>query len=350
MSLEAQVGLRLGGLVLDIDLTVPAATTVALVGPNGAGKTTLLRALAGLIPIDSGRVALDGIVLDDPAAGRHVPSEERAVGFVFQDYLLFPHLSVLDNVAFGLRCGGVRRSEADRRVREQLAALQLADLASARPSQISGGQAQRVALARALAAEPRLLLLDEPLSALDASTRTDVRLDLRRRLDAFAGPRLIVTHDPLEAMALAQSLVVIEAGHVVQAGAPAEIAARPRSQYVADLVGVNLVRGDARGHEIVVDGGGSVTSADGHQGRVMVTIHPRAVALYRKPLEGSPRNIWPARVESVEPLGERVRVRLAGPPALVAELTAAAALELALGEGQGVWVSIKATDVAVYYD
>ena len=350
MTLEARVALHLGDLALDVEISASAGATVAVVGPNGAGKTTLLRAVAGLMPIEEGRVVLDGDVLGDPAAGRHVLPEDRAVGFVFQDYLLFPHLSVLDNVAFGPRCRGSRRADADRLAQEQLDRLDIGDLAAARPSQISGGQAQRVALARALAASPRLLLLDEPMAALDASTRADVRLDLRRRLASFAGARVIVTHDPVDAIALAETLVVLEGGRVVQSGTPAEIASRPRSQYVADLVGVNLVRGVSRGTEIVVDGGGSVTAADAHNGRVLATIHPRAVALYPEPPEGSPRNVWAGRIMAVEPLGERVRVRVAGPPAVVAELTLAAASALALAEGQEAWVSIKATDVAVYCD
>jgi len=212
MSLEARVGLRLGRLDLEVELAVGTGELVVLLGPNGAGKTTLLRALAGLVPLDRGRVVLDGAVLEDTAAGAWVPTERRPVGFVFQDYLLFPHLSALENVAFGLRARGLARAEARRRAAAWLDRVGLAAHAAARPRALSGGQAQRVALARAMVGEPRLLLLDEPLAALDAATRAEVRRDLRRHLASFGGTRLLVTHDPLEALALADRLVVLEGG------------------------------------------------------------------------------------------------------------------------------------------
>src|SRR2546423_11615188 len=199
MSLHAVLEVKRGGFNLDIDLTVEAGETVAVLGPNGAGKTTLLRALAGLVPV-SGRVTLDGRVLDDSAGGRHVPTEERRVGLVFQDHVLFPHMTVLENVAFGLRRDGERIAGA------WLERAGLGDKANALPSQLSGGQAQRVALLRTLVTEPRLLLLDEPLSALDVSIRAEVRRELARQLAAFKGIRILVTHDPLEAIALADRL------------------------------------------------------------------------------------------------------------------------------------------------
>ncbi|HEX2373012.1 MAG TPA: ATP-binding cassette domain-containing protein, partial [Actinomycetota bacterium] len=175
MSLEARVELLLGQLHLDVDLAVASGELVVLLGPNGAGKTTLLRALAGLVPLDRGRVVLDGRVLEDAESGEWVATERRPVGFVFQDYLLFPHLSALENVAFGLRARGVGRAEARRRATAWLDRVGLAAHAAARPRALSGGQAQRVALARAMVAQPRLLLLDEPLAALDAATRSEVR-------------------------------------------------------------------------------------------------------------------------------------------------------------------------------
>jgi molybdate transport system ATP-binding protein len=196
---------------------------VGLLGPNGAGKTTLLRVLAGLLQPDEARVVLDGRVLDDTATGEHVPAEERPVGVVFQNYVLFPHLSALENVAFGLRSRGVPKGEARRRATEWLDRVGLAQYRGSKPKHLSGGQAQRVALARAMATEPRLLLLDEPLAALDASTRLETRRELRRHLDGYDGVRLLVTHDPMEAIALAERLVVLESGRISQTGTPQEV-------------------------------------------------------------------------------------------------------------------------------
>ena len=348
MTLEASVKLRLGALDLDLDLSVGADQVVAVLGPNGAGKTTLLRALAGLLPLDEGRVVLDGEVLDDTGAGVCRAPEDRPVAVVFQDYLLFPHLSALENVAFGLRCRGVARNQARERASRWLEGLGLGDRADARPGELSGGQAQRVALARALATEPRLLLLDEPLSALDVSARADVRRDLRRHLASFAGVRLVVTHDPLEALALADVLVVLEGGRLIQSGTPAEVSARPRSRYVGDLVGVNLWRGRARGHHVVLEGGWTLHAPGAGEGEVFALVHPHAVSLHRRPPEGTPRNVWEGVAGSLDLEGDRVRVRVGGPLEIVAEVTAAAVAELRLADGGPVWVAVKATEVAVY--
>jgi molybdate transport system ATP-binding protein len=348
MSLEAGVRLTLGRLRLEAEVAVGTGELVVLLGPNGAGKTTLLRALAGLVALEGGRVVLDGAVLDDVAAGTHVPTERRPVGFVFQDYLLFPHLSALENVAFGLRARGVGRVEARRRAAAWLDRVGLAAHAGSRPRALSGGQAQRVALARAMVAEPRLLLLDEPLAALDAATRTELRRELRRQLASFDGTRLLVTHDPLEALALADRLVVLEDGRVTQTGGPAEVSARPRSRYVAELVGVNLYRGRADGAAIELEGGGRLVAADGHRGEVFAAVHPHAVALHRHPPEGTPRNSWPGTAEALEVIGDRVRVRMSGTVPIVAEVTPGAASELRLADGGPVWATVKATEVTVY--
>ncbi len=262
-SLEAEVEVRLGRLDLGVELALASGELVVLLGPNGAGKTTLLRAVAGLVPLRRGRVVLDGMVLDDATSGEHVPTERRPIGFVFQDYLLFPHLSSLENVAFGLRARGVPRAEARRRAAAWLDRVGLAGHAGSRPRALSGGQAQRVALARAMVADPRLLLLDEPLAALDAASRAEVRRDLRRHLASFDGTRLLVTHDPLEP-------------------------------------------------------------------------------------EGTPRNVWPGTSDTLEVLGDRVRVRVLGPVPVVAEVTSAAAAELRLADGGLVWATVKATEVVVY--
>lgn len=340
MTLEAAVRLRLGALDLDVELAVSAGEIVAVLGPNGAGKTTLLRALAGLIPIEKGFVRLDGKTLEDSITREYVPTERRPIGFVFQDYLLFPHMSVLDNVAFGAPSIEPAKAWVER--------VGLHGYEAARPGQLSGGQRQRAALARALARDPRLLLLDEPMASLDVSARTEVRRDLKRHLGTFGGVRLLVTHDPLEAVALADRLIVIERGRVVQSGTPEEVTERPRSPYVADLVGVNLMRGDADHGSIKTETGQVIAAADAVSGAVFAVIHPRAVSLHRQKPEGSPRNVWIGRADAIEITGDRARVRVMAPVPVVAEVTPASLAELHLVEGSEVWLSFKATDVRVY--
>jgi molybdate transport system ATP-binding protein len=348
VTLAAELRVEHADFALDVAITVAAGETVAVLGPNGAGKTTLLNALAGLAPLARGRVELDGQLLEDTASGVFVPPEERPIGVVFQDYLLFPHLSALDNVAFGLRGRGRGRAAARAEAQQWLARVGIADLAAARPRQLSGGQAQRVALVRALAVAPLLLLLDEPLAALDVRTRAATRRTLRERLDEFAGVKLVVTHDPLEAMALAERLIVIEEGRVVQSGTAVEITARPRSAWVADLVGVNLFRGRATGDRVLLDAGASLIVPAAGSGDVFAVIHPRAVALHRNAPEGTPRNVWPATIDDLDHDGARVRVRTSGVLPIVAEVTPAAVAALALDQGGAVWVSVKATEIVVY--
>jgi len=348
VSLEADLGLTLGKLELEVELAVATGELVVLLGPNGAGKTTLLRALAGLVALERGRVVLDGAVLEDTGDRTRIPTERRPIGFVFQDYLLFPHLSALENVAFGLRARGLPKAEARHRAAAWLDRVGLAAHTAARPRALSGGQAQRVALARAMVGDPRLLLLDEPLAALDAATRTELRRDLRRHLASFDGTRLLVTHDPLEALALADRLVVLEGGRVTQTGTPAEVSQRPRSRYVAELVGVNLFRGRADGAIVRLADGATLVTADDHDGEVYAAVHPHAVALHRQPPEGTPRNVWAGTADTFDVIGDRVRVRVTGSVPIVAEVTPAAAGELRLADGGPVWASVKATEVTVY--
>ncbi|MCK9893133.1 ABC transporter ATP-binding protein [Frankia sp. AgB32] len=214
-GLDARVTVRRGQFVLDVEVRVTPGETVAVLGRSGAGKSTLLRALAGLLPIDAGHITLADQVLDDPAARRFVPSERRPVGVVFQDYLLFPHLRARDNVAFGLRARlGQRRRQARHQAQDWLDQFGIGELADRRPAALSGGQGQRVALARALATQPGLLLLDEPLSALDTVTRQEVRTFLLGLLPTLSAPVLIVTHDPTDAEVLADRTIAIEAGHL----------------------------------------------------------------------------------------------------------------------------------------
>jgi molybdate transport system ATP-binding protein len=235
-ALQAHLVVTRGQFHLDLELSAEAGEIVALLGPNGAGKTTALSALAGLVPLEAGRVVLGERVLEDPEAGVRLPPEQRRIGVVFSDALLFPHLTALENVAFGPRAGGVPRAEARRRARRLLDSLDAGDLAARRPGQLSRGQAQRVAIARALAVEPDLLVLDEPLSALDAAARPRVRVDLRSRLvDSPSRPCLLVTHDFADAVALADRVVVIEAGQSTQTGSPRALADRPKTEYVTRL-------------------------------------------------------------------------------------------------------------------
>ena len=356
-ALRVDASVERGGFRLTVAFEVAPGEVVAVLGPNAAGKTTLLRTLAGLTAVTTGRIRLGETVLDDVETGVFVNPERRPVGLVFQNYRLFPHLSVLDNVGFAVRSRGGGRGASRRHAAGWLDRLDLTGLAARRPTEISGGQAQRVALARALASAPDLLLLDEPLSALDAQTRLDVRTQLRLHLAGFAGPVLIVTHDPLEAMVLADRLLVIEDGVVVQEGTPAEVARRPATQYVARLVGINLYAGalDADGRTARLDSGGSlqVTVADeiAHPGRVLVGLRPSAITLHTiQPEHASPRNVWPGTVRGFEMLADRVRVDVVGLPSALVDLTPAAVAELGLHAGQQVWLSAKATETDAYAD
>jgi molybdate transport system ATP-binding protein len=348
VSLRAALRVEYPGFTLDATVAVDAGQLVAIVGPNGAGKSTLLGALAGLVPLADGRVELDGQMLDDAERGIALAPEQRPIGVVFQDLRLFPHLTVLDNVAFGPRCRGASRAVARRNAAAWLERTGMSEHAASLPAQLSGGQAQRVALARALATEPVLLLLDEPFAALDVRTRAETRRALRPHLAAFPGVQLLVTHDPLEALALAERLVVIEEGRIVQSGLPAEVAAHPRSAWIADLVGVNLLRGHAAGDRLTLPNGTALVVPSGETGDAFAVIHPRAVALHRTHPEGTPRNVWPARIDGIEPIGARVRVRTVGPLEIVAEVTPAAVAAIGLDTGGQVWVSIKATEITVY--
>ncbi len=330
--------------IVDLGVTFPAEVTTVVVGPNASGKTTLLRAIAGLTACEPGsRLRLGD---RDITA---LPPSQRQVGYVPQDGALFPHLSVLDNVAFGLRSRGHGRTKARRQAITELERFEIAELAGRRPHTLSGGQAQRVALARALATTPEVLLLDEPLSALDASSRLEVRSALRTHLAEYPGVAVLVTHDPTDAWALADSVLVLEEGTSTQQAPLAELVRAPRSPWVASLLGLNAWRGRAATtNQITLDGGGVITPGDPVPvgSELIVVVSPAAVALHRRPPEGSPRNVWSTRLRGLETVGSRVRVTLEGPPDVVAEVTPEAVATLHLSQGSPVWVAVKATEVS----
>jgi len=348
MTLQANLDVHRGEFHLEADLTAADGEVVALIGPNGSGKTTALLALSGLLALDSGTIRIDGTSIDDPGANTFVHPNERPVSLVFQEYLLFPHLSAVENVAFGLRARGTRKTEARGRAMDLLDRFGLLDKATSRPGQLSGGQAQRVALARALATDPDLLLLDEPLAALDAGTRASVRRDLREHLRDFGGVTILVTHDPLDALALATRVVVLDDGRIAQSGPIGDLAERPRSRYVADLIGLNLLAGTAQGTTVTLPGGGTISVAEPVDGDVLVLIHPHAVAIHTARPSGSPRNQWQGTIAGFDLLGDRVRVRVTGSVPLTAEVTAGAVAELGLVEGDEVWTAVKATEITTY--
>jgi molybdate transport system ATP-binding protein len=332
--LHLRVAHPLRSFRLDVELEV-AARPVALVGPSGAGKTSILRAIAGLIRPRAGVVRVGAETWLDTDAGVSLPPERRSVGLVFQDYALFPHLTVAENVAFG----------GTRRVSELLDAFGIGALARVKPAELSGGERQRVALARALARDPKVLLLDEPLSALDSQTRARLRAELRGVLNRLGVPALVVTHDFQDAAALADEVGVLVDGSLVQIGSPGELVASPASPFVADFTGGNLLPGEARAGpdgltEVRLADGTRLLSTDRLEGRVGVVVYPWEVTLGHREPDDSTRNRLHGRVETLVPVANRVRVHV-GP--LTAEVTAESADRLGLRPGETVVASFKAT-------
>jgi ABC-type sulfate/molybdate transport systems ATPase subunit len=336
--LDASVTGRRGDFTLEASLSASAGEVIALVGPNGAGKSTLLRLIAGLAPAD-------GFVRIDDADVSAASPERRPVGWVPQQGALFPHLNAVDNVAFGI---GGRRGRAQSL--DWLERLGIADLAARKPAQLSGGQAQKVALARALARNPRVLLLDEPLAALDAVGRTDVRRTLRTHLSSFEGVTIAVTHDAVDVATIADRIIAIDAGRVVQDDAVAEAMRRPRTRWLASMLGSNACHGRSRAGGIDVDGGGRLVAPDVptlDNTEVLVVFAPHSITLHPRPPEGRARNTWQVVVQDLVDAGGRVRVDADGAPSVVAEVTPAAVADLGLHEGAVVWVSVKATELTI---
>jgi molybdate transport system ATP-binding protein len=354
VTLDVDVAVDRDGFRVEAAFRVGSGETVALLGPNGAGKSTVVLAVAGLVRPSSGSIVLDGSVLDDVARATHRPPAARPVGVVFQDLLLFPHLSAVENAAFPLRSRGVARGDARRRASLALERFGVAHRARARPGALSGGEAQRVALARALVHQPWVMLLDEPLSALDVSARTRTRELLRETLDRFPGYRVLVTHDPVEAATLADRMILLEEGRITQTGTPGEIRASPRTPYAADLVGVNLFAGrlvavepgvgrleTPAGDLVVAWPSGATGPVEG----VLGVVRPSDVSLFRARPEGSARNVIKGTVRSLTVDDRRARVNVEGRPSVVAEITPASVSRLDLGPGTEVWASFKAGEV-----
>lgn len=330
---------------IDISLDVADCETLAILGPNGAGKSTVLSIIAGILQPDSGRAVLGAETLFDlPSAWR--PAYARGTALMAQEALLFPHLSALDNVAFGPRSAGATRGAAHETARHWLDAVEASELADRRPAQLSGGQAQRIAVARALAAEPGLLLLDEPMAALDITVVPAMRQMLRRVLaDRTA---IIVTHDVLDALLLADRVAVVEGGLIVESGPTKDVLTRPRSAFAASIAGLNLIRGQAEAGAVRTPDGLVVSgmSDDAAIGSPAVAVFsPSAVSVFLEPPSGSPRNVIASTVRELEPRGAQVRVRT---DELSADVTVSAVAELDLAPGTPVHLVVKASEVAIY--
>jgi molybdate transport system ATP-binding protein len=355
--LDARLGRRRESFTLDVAFQAAAGTTTVLVGESGAGKTSVLKLLAGLDRLDQGSVTVGSDRYADAATGFHLPAWRRDLGYVAQDYGLFPHLSVRENVAFGLRASGVARSQAQPMVDEVLGLVGIAELGRRMPGQLSGGQQQRVALARALVLNPRLLLLDEPLSSLDLQTRRAVRVELRELLKRLPCITVYVTHSPVEALLFGTQIVVLDQGRVAQAGSRDELLRHPRSAFVAELVGTNLFVGRPAGE--TVPGAPAIRTPEGlvaieesgGPGTVYLTVNPREISLSRTPPHSSAQNVFDGGVLEIipePPAGDRVRVVLTTRPPLVAEVTPEGLAALSLTEGARVYAAFKATGVHRY--
>lgn len=346
-----EVTATVGDRGVDLRVGVGDREVIAILGPNGAGKSTLLAVIAGLLWPDTGKATLDGRVLFDvgrPGAAQvWVPAHARGVALLAQEPLLFPHLSALDNVAFGPRSVGHSRSESRTIARRWLAEVDATQYADRKPVQLSGGQAQRIAVARALAADPQLLLLDEPMAALDVAVAPALRHMLRRVLADRSV--VIVTHDVLDALLLADRVIVVEHGHVVEDGRTSQVLARPRSAFAARIAGLNMARGTLEGHGVRTTSGlliEGIAEQSVEQGEAALAVfRPNAVGVYRQPPGGSPRNVIAVTITELEPRGDQIHARAAE---LSADVTAAAAADLDLVPQMPVLFVVKASEVAIY--
>ncbi|MFC7448466.1 sulfate/molybdate ABC transporter ATP-binding protein [Rhodococcus daqingensis] len=351
-----RVHARLDHRGVELDVELDAGQVLAVLGPNGAGKSTLLALIAGLVRPDHGRVELDGRALTDTTTGEFLPAHARGVAMLSQQALLFPHLSVAENVAFAPRSRGENRSAAREIATRWLRDVDAEPLAGRRPSQLSGGQAQRVAIARALAADPRLLLLDEPMAALDVGSAPAVRRLLRRILREEQRTAVLVTHDVLDALALADHVIVLESGRIVERGTVREVLTTPRSDFAARMAGVNLVPGTITEPGLLRTPWGTTLSGigDAEAGTEAVALfRPGAVAVHLEPPEhASPRNVIPVTVAELDVHGNTVRIRGADHPdgstGPAADVTAAAVADLDLAPGQHVYFVVKTQEMELH--
>ena len=378
--LEAVLDTHLNDFHLELSLSAPTGKTTVLLGESGAGKSSVLRLLAGLLHPQRGFISQDGVTYFDNERHICVPPQERPFGYVFQDYALFPHLTVFENVAFGLRAQHLPRQLIRRRVGEALEQVRLVGFDQRLSTQLSGGQQQRVAIARALALQPQLLLLDEPLAALDVQTRREVRQELRRILANVAITTVFVTHQYLEALLFGHSILVLDAGRVIQQGSQRDLLEHPRSSYVAELVGLNFFRGrlvncEANAlctirlhngeHPIEVMAAWEehiqLTGLPGIGEEAFVVVDPRSITLYQAAPDSSARNIFHGEIMQVLRLGTattnagrndgRVRISImldASMPPLTAEITEASAARMELSEGKSIYATFKATEARAY--
>jgi molybdate transport system ATP-binding protein len=357
--LSARLHKRWTGFSLDVGLEVAGGSTLALVGESGSGKTTTLRLIAGLATPDSGRIAWNGMPWFDAEGRLAIPAWQRPIAYVGQDYALFPHLTLFENIAFGLRALGRSPGEIRERVGRELGRLHLAALAKHKPHQLSGGQQQRAALARALVLDPAVLLLDEPLSALDLKTRREVRSELRATLRSLTCATIYVTHSPMEALVFGDRITVLAEGRAGQTGTREDLLRYPRSSFVAEFMGVNLFQGrivsrDPTGLARLKSDSGELSVMDLESegdDDVFVAVDPRQITLFLESPGGSAQNVFYGPVTEIvpePPNGERVRVALATEPPLVAEVTQRAVNALGLTEGAMVYAAFKATGVMPY--
>ena len=347
-ALEAQFELRRGNLAITANIRVGAGEIVALLGPNGAGKTTLLECVAGALAISNGHISISGATVDDPGAGIWQPPENRQIGMVFQDNLLFPHMNVIDNVAFSLRCNGHSKKSARRKAAEVLLFLGVAELERKPVEELSGGQTKQVAIARSIIQEPSLLLLDEPLSGLDALASSKLRAFAVNNLKALQIGCLLVTHDSDFVVEIADRVYVLESGIVTEFGQPDDLRPKPNTPYVADFAGTNSYNGMVRNGQLVINPSFQLQVANlSTVGPVNVSINPRSISLHRNASQGSPRNNLPVVIDSVESLGDITRIVTYEPTPLVIDITTISANELNVRQGEHLWATIKATEIDV---
>ncbi|MEE9415327.1 MAG: ABC transporter ATP-binding protein [Acidimicrobiales bacterium] len=344
MTLEFAGRTVVGDFVLAVKLSCTGGEPTVLIGANGSGKSSLLRTIAGLNFLADGSLELGESIYDDTRVV--LPPERRSVGMVFQNHRLFDHLSVADNIGFGLRSRGVKKSARNATVGRLVDAFELSDLADRSPRTLSGGQRARVALARAIAPNPEVLLLDEPFAAIDVESHGELRKAISELIDPTAIV-IFVTHDPVEARILATQLVVLEKGKIVQSGSPAEVAASPTSSFAAELLGTNLLAGTSDGTLVKLASGATLISASPANGQVHLTFPPTALTLHRTRPSGSARNVWEADVTEIIDQGDRLRIVLGGPLDATAVITPGAEAELELRPGTSCWASLKATEITV---